>query len=225
MRISKSSPKRKNFDLLSNSLNSLCKEIYRNQFGEFLCGYWDLKGYHNTHLFLIALFVTAYFWSAILRLRSCGAELYRGAVFSLLFIGCYEVEQETGSKFGPHNMLNPFSSATSKCPVQQPIENWQLKYVFKTIFSLFFLIGGWRGNERSCRSASREMFPTFFGMVGAQTCPTTAQTPHTPSTVQHHSCGAISSIALNLLLFRSSRRQEGDSSPTNSPPRSLIATT
>ena len=84
-----------------------------------------------------------------MRLRSCGAELYRGAVFSLLFIGCYEVEQGTGSKFGPHNMLNPFSSATSKCPVQQPIENWQLKDVFKTIFSLFFLLGGWRGNERS----------------------------------------------------------------------------
>ena len=152
--------------------------------------------------------------------------------FSLLFIGCYEVKRGTGSKFGPDNMLNPFSSATSKCPVQQPIENWQLKYVFKTIFSLFFLLGGWRGNERSCRSASREMFPTFFGMVGAQTCPTTAQTPHTPSTpstVQYHSCGAISSIALNLLLFRSSRRQEGTRrQPTrhqqvSSPPSNVSA--
>lgn len=153
-------------------------------------------------------------------------------LFSLLFIGCYEVKRGTGSKFGSDNMLNPFSSATSKCPVQQPIENWQLKYVFKTIFSLFFLLGGWRGNERSCRSASREMFPTFFGMVGAQTCPTTAQTPHTPSTpstVQYHSCGAISSIALNLLLFRSSRRQEGTRrQPTrhqqvSSPPSNVSA--
>ena len=38
------SPKRKCFDLLSNSLNSFFKEIYRDQFGEFVCGYWDLKG-------------------------------------------------------------------------------------------------------------------------------------------------------------------------------------
>ena len=73
------------------------------------------------------------------------------------------------------------------------------------------------------------MFPTFFGMVGAQTCPTTAQTPHTPSTVQHHSCGAISSIALNLLLFQSSRRQEGTRrQPTrhqqvSSPPSNVSA--
>ena len=32
------------FDLLSNSLNLLFKEIYRDQSGEFVCGYWDLKG-------------------------------------------------------------------------------------------------------------------------------------------------------------------------------------
>jgi len=25
---------------LSNSLNSFFKEIYRDQFGEFVCGYW-----------------------------------------------------------------------------------------------------------------------------------------------------------------------------------------
>ena len=31
------------FDLLSNSLNSFFKEIYRDQFGEFVCGYWGLK--------------------------------------------------------------------------------------------------------------------------------------------------------------------------------------
>ena len=30
--------------LLSNSLNSFFKEMYRDQFGEFVCGYWDLKG-------------------------------------------------------------------------------------------------------------------------------------------------------------------------------------
>ena len=35
---------RKYFDLLSNSLNSLFKEMYRDQFREFVCGYWDLKG-------------------------------------------------------------------------------------------------------------------------------------------------------------------------------------
>ena len=74
-------------------------------------------------------------------------------------------------------MLNPFSSATSICSVQQPIKNWQLKYVFKTIFSLFFLLGGGRGNKRSCSSASCEIFMTFVGMVGAQTCPTTAPPP------------------------------------------------
>ena len=38
------SPKRKCFVLLSNSLNSFFKEIYRDEFGEFVCGYWDLKG-------------------------------------------------------------------------------------------------------------------------------------------------------------------------------------
>ena len=27
-----------------NSLNSFFKEMYRDQFGEFVCGYWDLKG-------------------------------------------------------------------------------------------------------------------------------------------------------------------------------------
>ena len=35
---------RKYFDLLSNSLNSFIKEMYRDQFGEFVCGYWGLKG-------------------------------------------------------------------------------------------------------------------------------------------------------------------------------------
>ena len=38
------SPKRKCFDLLSNSLNSFFKEIYRGQFGEFVYGYWGFKG-------------------------------------------------------------------------------------------------------------------------------------------------------------------------------------
>ena len=41
------SSKRKCFDLLSNSLNSFFKEIYRDQFGEFICGYWGLKGYRK----------------------------------------------------------------------------------------------------------------------------------------------------------------------------------
>ena len=37
-------PKRKYFDLLSNSLNLFFMEMYRHQFGEFACGYWGLKG-------------------------------------------------------------------------------------------------------------------------------------------------------------------------------------
>ena len=36
--------KRKCFDLISNSLNTFFKEMYRDQFGEFICGYWGLKG-------------------------------------------------------------------------------------------------------------------------------------------------------------------------------------
>ena len=37
-------PKRKCFDLLSNSLNLFFTEMYKDQFGEFECGYWGLKG-------------------------------------------------------------------------------------------------------------------------------------------------------------------------------------
>ena len=40
MRINKM---RKYFDRLSNSLNTFFKEIYGDQFGEFVCGYWGLK--------------------------------------------------------------------------------------------------------------------------------------------------------------------------------------
>ena len=38
------SPKGKCLDLLSNSLNSFTKEMYGDQFGESVCGYWGLKG-------------------------------------------------------------------------------------------------------------------------------------------------------------------------------------
>ena len=38
------SPKGKCLDLLSNSLDLFLKEMYRDQFGEFVCGYWGLKG-------------------------------------------------------------------------------------------------------------------------------------------------------------------------------------
>ena len=31
-------------DLLLNSLNWFLKEMYGDQFGEFVCWYWDLKG-------------------------------------------------------------------------------------------------------------------------------------------------------------------------------------
>ena len=44
MRINKMITMRKIFDLLSNSLNQVCKEMHRDQFGEFVCGYWGLKG-------------------------------------------------------------------------------------------------------------------------------------------------------------------------------------
>ena len=44
MRIDKMILKRKIFDLLSNSLNSFCKEMYGDQFGEFVSGYRGLKG-------------------------------------------------------------------------------------------------------------------------------------------------------------------------------------
>ena len=44
MRINKMITKRKCFDLLSDSLNSFFKEMYKDQLGEFVCGYWGLKG-------------------------------------------------------------------------------------------------------------------------------------------------------------------------------------
>ena len=37
------SPQRKCFDLSSNSLSSFFKEKYRDQCGEFVCGFWGLK--------------------------------------------------------------------------------------------------------------------------------------------------------------------------------------
>ena len=44
MRINKMITMRKIVDLLSNSLNQVFKEMHRDQFGEFVCGYWGLKG-------------------------------------------------------------------------------------------------------------------------------------------------------------------------------------
>ena len=41
------SPKRKCFDLLPNSLNTFLKEMYRDQSGEFLSGYWSLKSWRD----------------------------------------------------------------------------------------------------------------------------------------------------------------------------------
>jgi len=43
MRINKMIPKKKCLDLLSNSLNWFFKKMYRDQFGEVVCGYWGLK--------------------------------------------------------------------------------------------------------------------------------------------------------------------------------------
>ena len=36
--------KRKCLDVLLNSLNQFLKEMYGDQFEEFVCGYWGLKG-------------------------------------------------------------------------------------------------------------------------------------------------------------------------------------
>ena len=36
--------KKKCLDHLSNFLNTFFEEMYGDQFGEFVCGYWDLKG-------------------------------------------------------------------------------------------------------------------------------------------------------------------------------------
>ena len=44
MRINQMIIKRRISDLLSISPNSFLKEMYRDQFGEFVCGYWCLKG-------------------------------------------------------------------------------------------------------------------------------------------------------------------------------------
>ena len=44
MRIKKMITKEKYLDRLPNSLNSFFNEMYGDQFGELVCGYWDLKG-------------------------------------------------------------------------------------------------------------------------------------------------------------------------------------
>ena len=44
MRINQMITKRGFSDLLSISPNLFCKEMYRDQFGEFVCGYWGLNG-------------------------------------------------------------------------------------------------------------------------------------------------------------------------------------
>ena len=36
----------------SNSLNSFFKEIYGDQFGEFVCGYWGLQGEEKNGLYV-----------------------------------------------------------------------------------------------------------------------------------------------------------------------------
>ena len=44
MRSNKIITKENCLDHFSNSLNTLFKEMYGDQFGEFVCGYWGLKG-------------------------------------------------------------------------------------------------------------------------------------------------------------------------------------
>ena len=41
------SPDGKSFDQQTNSLNQFFKEMYGDQFGEFVFGYWGLKGYNH----------------------------------------------------------------------------------------------------------------------------------------------------------------------------------
>ena len=43
MRVNKMITKEKCFDLLLNSLNLFFKEMYEDQYGEFICGHWGLK--------------------------------------------------------------------------------------------------------------------------------------------------------------------------------------
>ena len=45
-------PKRNCLGLLSNSLNLFFMEMYGDQFGEFVCGDWDLKGYPGVKGFI-----------------------------------------------------------------------------------------------------------------------------------------------------------------------------
>ena len=47
------SPKRKCFDLLSNSLNELFKELYWDQFREFVCGHWGLLALEKQCVFAL----------------------------------------------------------------------------------------------------------------------------------------------------------------------------
>ena len=58
MRINKIITKRKIFDLLPNSLNLFFKEMYGDQFGEFVCRYWDLKGQLKAGKFYFLVFPT-----------------------------------------------------------------------------------------------------------------------------------------------------------------------
>ena len=46
MRINKMISTRKIFDLLPNSLKEFFKEMYGDQFGEFVCGYCELRVEH-----------------------------------------------------------------------------------------------------------------------------------------------------------------------------------
>ena len=50
--LTKWSPRRKCFDLLSNSLNLFFMEMYEDQFGEFVGGYWGHKGLRAQPTFL-----------------------------------------------------------------------------------------------------------------------------------------------------------------------------
>ena len=81
------SPKRKYFDLLSNSLNSFFKEIYRDQFGEFV-RFKGLKRFLELYL-LVKMTVQFVCWkSRVSRHRMCFSRLRFSSWPKFGWIGC-----------------------------------------------------------------------------------------------------------------------------------------
>ena len=122
-------------------------------------------------------------------------------------------------------MLNPFSSATSKCPVQQPIENWQLKYVFKTIFSLFVLVGGGEETSEVVAPQVAKFFRRLLEWWGHKLAqPRNPPPPHPyPLHPLHRTTPFLWSHIDSLLISRSSFHRYRWMFTDISPPRSGLA--